>query len=313
MRKSITTLLAVVALSCLDTFYSDSPQALGQQAPLITPPVADVSEPLENSTIQVYSLAHASAVPLSDRLISALHGKDHRIIPDRHSNTLLVVASDGTHRMIADLVKILDQPAKLPTARIKIVPLMVSVHTVNEVIRQVVPGVSMSVDDERQLLILSAESDEEITAAQSVMQQLEAFNDEHSANRDSEAVEAFSLRIVFLETNREDPNSVLKTNDLSDALAPLADVGVAGLRVAAQSILRVGSQQTKIESDFEGDNGQRFRIRGTPHPDSLELQLTDDETEMSARVSLQPGQWVILGAVGSADRQKVFAVQRMGN
>jgi len=282
---------------------------------------------VEKPEMRVFTLKHARGEELAETIEHALGDQidEIRCTFDRGASALVVSAPEDGLRRVGELIAVLDvrsDSRRIPDAQnVRIFSLKhAGPDDVMGDMLEMVFGErgSFALDENRRLVIVKA-PDSLFPVVEGILETL----DSPSAPQP----ERVRLRLVWLVSGLklEDEEAPEPPEDLEDVVAELGKIGVAGLRLAAQTLAAASGGEFRVKATPMLRNRCRLMIEGEilegPAPETrlrLELeaveQTPDREVELcnlETTVTAPLGHPVVLGVTPMGRMTSVFVLQML--
>lgn len=323
------TAVAITAAAAMARQDEDA----GQPTRTDTPPVA--------RTTQIVQLEHTAAVHLTS-VLQEVAPRGAAVVPDERTNALIIHASAEEFESLMALVRTLDVAVKEEGLRTYRLAHIRASDALASTLSRIFPSASRSPAGSRDrtetLRIALDPSSNQVVATGpadlldslgQVLADLDVASAPSTSPRDQ-----MTIRVAWLVSSEDGALGRPAPEDLGGVREELARIGLADLRLAAQSVLRVSSNE-EFSTEFiamldeawivsiegratalDGDASRlTIRIRGRgaeasgrvqpAQPGASSLKVADVRTTITTR----SGHFVVLGVAPIGDRDSVFVIQ----
>ena len=280
--------------------------------------------------VRSYPLAHAVASDVANALERLLRAHDGRSTAsfsctvDERTNSLLLLVSPGAEPVIADIIEALDVSADDSRAaqgpQVRVYPIRAAnVAEIAGILTQVFARSSDKQPRELSLAYDTASRQIVARAEPAILARLEDVLKSLDVLPSAAAPDEMACRLIWLVSGTSTARPI--PDDLSAVVNELSTLGIDGLGLAAQSIIRVRSGH-EFETSFgvELDESWQMRVRGevlstTRESRELQIQLEGRARSETPPVSVETviqapaGHFVVLGATPIGPRDSVFVLQ----
>ncbi len=327
-------------------------RSFGQENPAAQPPRESASESTRGATsqpanatqpshqIQIFPLKNAEAKDVSQTIRQLHEGQRppsaYQIAVDQRTNSIIISAQSAMIAEIEELITALDKAAgQEQDQQVKIFQLLynqVSPPLLN-MLSTVADNQTRLSADERINAIIAAGPTPSLQIIEALVLRLEEMA---SANMKlaGQTPQEMQLRLVWLAAGLADSSADDPPQDLRNVLSELEKIGVTGLKLITQTVVKtIDGQQFSVSGSAQLDEPCRLNISGSimqdrpsfaSSPDavaqrSLKLQISafgegnpnSRLCQLETTIHAPPGQSVVLGVTPINSKPTVFVVQMM--